>query len=73
MRTNIEIDDRLLKEAMKIAGVKTKRAAVDSALRQMLQLERQAGIRKLRGQVEFWDEVPDRRAAPLSNRKPKAA
>ena len=32
MRTNIEINDGLLKEAMEILGSKTKRAAVEEAL-----------------------------------------
>ena len=36
MRTNIEIDDRLLAQAMKITGAKTKRAAVQEALRRVV-------------------------------------
>jgi Arc/MetJ family transcription regulator len=35
-RTNIEIDDRLLKRAMRIHGLKTKREAVDYALRRLV-------------------------------------
>ena len=37
MRTNIELDDRLVRAAMKKAGVTTKRAAVDAALRAFVQ------------------------------------
>lgn len=37
MRTNIELDDRLVRAAMKKAGVATKRAAVDAALRAFVQ------------------------------------
>lgn len=33
MRTNIDIDDKLLKEAMKATGQKTKKGAVEAALR----------------------------------------
>lgn len=36
MRTNIEIDDALLKEAMEATGQPTKRATVDEALRQIV-------------------------------------
>jgi Arc/MetJ family transcription regulator len=57
MRTNIEIDDKLMKQAMKAAGVKTKKAAVEEALRRMVRIKAQGGIRKLRGKVEFWDDV----------------
>lgn len=35
-RTNIDIDDRLIETAMKIHGLKTKREAVDFALRRLV-------------------------------------
>ena len=35
-RTNIEIDDRLIETAMRIHGLKTKREAVDFALRKLV-------------------------------------
>jgi len=57
MRTNIEIDDKLMKAAMKAAGVKTKKDAVAEALRRMVQIKAQGGIRKLRGKIEFRDDV----------------
>ena len=49
MRTNIVIDDALMREAMKLAGHKTKRAAVDAALRDHIRLQRQRDFSKLRG------------------------
>ena len=51
MRTNIEIDEKLIRQAMKATGTTTKRAAVDAALRQTIQLKKQEGVRKLRGKV----------------------
>ena len=41
MRTNIEIDDALLAEAMALTGEPTKRATVEAALRAMVRLKRQ--------------------------------
>jgi Arc/MetJ family transcription regulator len=41
MRTNIEIDDELLAEAMALTGESTKRATVEAALRAMVRLKRQ--------------------------------
>jgi Arc/MetJ family transcription regulator len=38
MRTNIVIDDRLMRETLRATGLKTKREAVDEALRTLLQL-----------------------------------
>jgi Arc/MetJ family transcription regulator len=50
MRTNIDIDDALLAEAMQIAGSTTKRAAVEGGLRLLIQLGRQkAAIAALEG------------------------
>jgi Arc/MetJ family transcription regulator len=51
MRTNIDIDDKLMKQAMKATGTTTKKAAVEAALSKVVQLKRQEGIRKLRGRV----------------------
>jgi Arc/MetJ family transcription regulator len=53
MRTNIEIDDNLIKETLKITGLKTKREVVDQALRELLRLKKQEGLRKLRGKVQW--------------------
>ncbi len=49
MRTNIEIDDELMTNAMRATGLKTKRDVVKEALRRMVELDTQAGIRELRG------------------------
>lgn len=49
MRTNIEIDDQLIAAVMQGFNVKTKREAVDRALRNALQLQRQAGMMDLWG------------------------
>ena len=47
MRTNIDIDDDLMSQAMAATGATTKREAVDRALRQVVRAERQ--LRALRG------------------------
>jgi Arc/MetJ family transcription regulator len=39
MRTNIEIDDKLMKQAMKATGATTKRAAVEASLRKLVALK----------------------------------
>lgn len=53
MRTNIEIDDKLMAEAMKAMGTKTKRETVEKALEAQIAIKRQAGIRSLKGKVEW--------------------
>jgi Arc/MetJ family transcription regulator len=53
MRTNIEIDDKLMKEAMRSANTKTKKETVEVGLRMLVRLKRQEGIRRLRGKVKW--------------------
>ncbi len=75
MRTNIEIDDRLMRDAMRASGGKTKRAVVEAALRLLVQTKAQAAIRRLRGQVEGMaistsaDWTASRRAASRGHRR----
>ncbi len=54
MRTNIVIDDRLMREALKASGLDTKRAVVEAGLRLLIQVKTQTGIRRLRGRV-VWE------------------
>jgi Arc/MetJ family transcription regulator len=49
MRTNIEIDDELLAEALERTGLKTKRDVVHEALRTLVQFKRQADLKQLWG------------------------
>lgn len=49
MRTNIVLDDKLVREAMKLARAKTMREAVDIALRRFVQSGRQRKLLDLYG------------------------
>jgi Arc/MetJ family transcription regulator len=53
MRTNIEIDDDLMRQAMRSSGTATKRAAVEAGLRLLVQTHAQTAIRRLRGRVRW--------------------
>jgi len=54
MRTNIVIDDRLLSNAQRATGIKTKRAVVEEGLRMLVRLHRQTRVRAWRGKLR-WD------------------
>ena len=41
MRTNIDIDDKLMQEAMSVTGQTTKKGAVEQALRHLIRMEEQ--------------------------------
>jgi Arc/MetJ family transcription regulator len=62
MRTNIVINDRLMDEAMKKAGLKTKRAAVEAGLRLLIQVKSQARVRRLRGRIRWSGDLNEMRA-----------
>ncbi|HTA68034.1 MAG TPA: type II toxin-antitoxin system VapB family antitoxin [Bryobacteraceae bacterium] len=57
MRTNIEIDDKLMRDALRASGLKTKRAAVEQGLRTLLRLSRQSEIRRLRGKLDWQGDL----------------
>lgn len=58
----IVIDDKLLNEAMKATGARTKREAVELGLRTLVQLHRQQAIRAWRGKLR-WVADRDQRSA----------
>ena len=53
MRTNIVLDDDLVKEAFRYAKVKTKRELIDQALREFVAHHRRLDVRELRGKVKI--------------------
>jgi Arc/MetJ family transcription regulator len=53
MRTNIDIDDQLMSQAMRLSGAQTKKAAVEAGLRLLAQTHAQVSIRKLRGKIRW--------------------
>ena len=54
MRTNIDIDNRLMRQAMRSSRSRTKRAVVEEGLRLLILTRAQATIRRLRGKIR-WD------------------
>jgi Arc/MetJ family transcription regulator len=54
MRTNIEIDDKLMKQALRLTGYKTKRAVVEAGLQMLVRVKGQEEMLKLAGKVH-WD------------------
>jgi Arc/MetJ family transcription regulator len=50
MRTNIEIDDKLMAQAIKLTGLPTKRAVVEEGLQLLVRVRKQAqALKALRG------------------------
>jgi len=66
MRTNIEIDDRLMHQAMRRSGSRTKRAAVEAGLRLLIRTWAQTSLRRLRGKVGWEGDLSRSRRGRLS-------
>ena len=62
MRTNIEIDDNLMADALKATGLNTKKEAVELGLKALIKLNRQASIRALRGKLKWEGNLDEMRA-----------
>jgi Arc/MetJ family transcription regulator len=61
MRTNIDIDDKLLADAMKACGAKTKREAVELGLASLVRLRNQERIRGFRGKLRWKGDLEEMR------------
>lgn len=57
MRTNIVIDDKLMKETLRLTGLKTKREAVELGLRTLVGLRKQEEIRRFRGKLDWQGDL----------------
>ncbi|MET0029031.1 MAG: type II toxin-antitoxin system VapB family antitoxin [Candidatus Thiodiazotropha sp.] len=61
MRTNIEIDDKLMNDVLRATGLKTKKDAVELGLKTLIRLKKQENIKKLRGKLLWTGDLDDMR------------
>lgn len=61
MRTNVIIDDDLMQSALKLSGLKTKKAAIEEGLKLLVQLNRQSQVRAFRGKLEWTGDLEEMR------------
>ena len=62
MRTNVEIDDALMKEAMQLTRIKTQKQVIESALKEFIAANHRQQLMSLRGKVEWEGNLEDMRA-----------
>lgn len=61
MRTNIDIDDKLMNDVLKATGLKTKKDAVELGLKTLIRLKKQEGIRSFRGRLKWSGDLDEMR------------
>ena len=52
-RTNIILDEELVESCLKATGIKTQKALIDHALRELLRHERQTKLLELKGRINW--------------------
>ena len=63
MRTNIEIDDKLMNDVLKVTGARTKKEAVELGLKTLIKLKKQEGIKAFKGKLSWTGDLEDMRKA----------
>ena len=61
MRTNVVIDDDLMISAVKLSGLKTKKAVIEEGLKLLVQRSRQTKIREFRGKLKWSGNLDEMR------------
>ncbi len=57
MRTNIIIDDELMNRALKLTGLKTKKAVVEEGLKTLIAIKKQTKLKSLRGKLKWEGDI----------------
>jgi Arc/MetJ family transcription regulator len=58
-RTNVVLDDRLVEDCLQATGIKTRRALIDHALRELLRHESQTKILELKGRIHWEGDLDE--------------
>ncbi|MBN2224203.1 MAG: type II toxin-antitoxin system VapB family antitoxin [Deltaproteobacteria bacterium] len=62
MRTNVVIDDDLMKSALKVSGLKTKKDAIEEGLKLLVQVKGQEEIKGFRGKLRWIGSLDEMRS-----------
>jgi Arc/MetJ family transcription regulator len=70
MRTNIEIDDKLMKKALRASGEKTKKGVVEAALQLLVKLKQQErALQELRGAAKWEGDLEQSRIGRFADQE----
>ena len=61
MRTNVVINDDLMKSALKESGLKTKKDAIEAGLKLLVQVKGQKKIKNFRGKLKWSGNLEEMR------------
>lgn len=55
MATNVDLDEKLVAEALRVTGLRTKKALIEEGLRALIRFHHQSEVRDLRGMLPWQD------------------
>ena len=61
MRTNVVIDDDLMRSALNASGIKTKKDAIEEGLKLLVRFSRQARVKEYRGKLKWAGDLDEMR------------
>ena len=61
MRTNVVIDDDLMKSALKLSGLRTKKDAIEAGLQLLVKFNRQTKVKDFRGKLKWVGNLDEMR------------
>ncbi len=61
MRTNVVLDDNLMRTALELSGIETKKKAIEEGLKLLIQLNRQGRVKKFRGKLRWTGNLDEMR------------
>jgi Arc/MetJ family transcription regulator len=61
MRTNVVVDDDLMKSALAVSGLRTKKDAIEAGLKLLVQVRSQKEIRRFRGKLKWSSNLDEMR------------
>ena len=67
MRTNVVIDDRLIRKAINYTGLKTKKEVINYALKELVKRKRRKEILKVAGKLRWEGNLDEMREARFGN------
>jgi Arc/MetJ family transcription regulator len=56
MRTNVVLDDELVRQAFEVTGLRTKKELLHEALRELIRVRKRRDLTELAGRIQFRDD-----------------
>lgn len=66
MPTNVDLDEKLVAEALRVTGLRTKKALIEEGLRTLIRFHHQSEVSKLRGMLPWHEPDPFAAEAPAA-------